>query len=327
MNHKLNKFAFSILIRHAAGSILVFTSLFLVSQSSGQSRATAKVKAKDTAVKMTREEKLVRVTYAKLSFAAQMSILWHAVSQQNGWPGLENQFELNNALNSQIRFDLTDFKVGNLSDIGDRSWTSLIEGPVDVIGVNPQTIPFSITNGHKERKLPISYVEVFWKKKSDPPSEYLESEHKLPTVREVLLDMHGPASGKWSRYASFSVVAAFRQRTVSYRASFLFNTSSTEVLPLDYALGMGPGSVIHVPMYPSALVDSAYREIPFVQGWLIANELKGCKEFKEPEVCCDPTTGQCGIASEDIQRSMAIPIDPEERSILDTRLNHTPKDR
>ncbi len=274
---------------------------------------------------MSREEKLVRITYAKLSFAARMSVLWHAVSQQQGWPGLNDQLTLDKILNDQAKFDLTGFKTGNLSDIGSLSWTSLIEGPVDVIGVNVQYVPFSIRNGKKEHKLPITYADVFWKKKNDLPAEHLAEEHKIPTVKEVLSGMHGPNGGAWSRYASFSVVAILQQRTVSYRATFLFSSNEKEILPLDYALGMGPGSVIHQPMYPSALVDGAYREIPFVQGWITANELEGCKEFAEPEVCCDPARGVCGIASEDLQHSLAVPIDPDERDVLGTRMGLTPK--
>ena len=296
-------------------------------QLNEQHRTGSSKKAGSSNAKMTPEERLVRVTYAKLSFAARISIVWHAVSQKSGWPGLDNQLTLDKALNDQIRFDLTDFRIGNLSDIGDHLWTSLIEGPIDVIGVNIQTVPLGIRiNRHKERKLPITYAEVFWKKKDGPPSEHLAGEHKIPTVKEVMAGIHGPNGGSWSRYASFSVVAALHQRTISYRATFLFSTSGDEVLPLDYALGMGPGGVIHLPMYPGALIDSAYREIPFVQGWIIANELKGFKEFKEPEISCDPTTGQCGIASEDLQHSMLIPIDPDEREILGSRLSNTPKD-
>jgi hypothetical protein len=68
-------------------------------------------------------------------------------------------------------------------------------------------------------------------------------------------------------------------------------------------------------MYPSALVDTAYREVPFIQSWIVANEATNCKKTIASEVCCDPKTWQCGIASEDLQRSMKVAIDPETRSL------------
>lgn len=37
---------------------------------------------------MSHEEEVVRIAYAKLSYATQIGMLWHAVSQHEGWPGL-----------------------------------------------------------------------------------------------------------------------------------------------------------------------------------------------------------------------------------------------
>src|ERR1700704_5967554 len=86
--------------------------------------------------KMSREEQIVRSTYARVTFAAQLGMLWHAVDLDEGWPGLDDGLALTKAMNEQARFDLADFKVGELKDISAASWTSLIEGPVNVLFIH-----------------------------------------------------------------------------------------------------------------------------------------------------------------------------------------------
>jgi len=275
---------------------------------------------------MTHEEQIVRATYARVAFAAQLGMLWHAVELNEGWPGLNDGLALTKAMNEQVRFDLTDVKVGELKDVSATSWTSLTEGPVDTLVIHFVEAPIGFTTKDKRRDFYITYADAAWKPAAPSAIDTLEERARtslVPTVNEVLRSLHKPnGGGEWTRYASYSVVASLRERSISYRATFLFSPSG-EVLPLDYATGMGIAPFVKTMMYPSALVDTAFREIPLVQAWILSNEIKGCKNFNQPEVCCDPVMGRCGIASEDLQRSLGTQIDPDMRSFLSSRL---PKD-
>ncbi|HZE79309.1 MAG TPA: hypothetical protein VE604_00325 [Candidatus Polarisedimenticolia bacterium] len=277
---------------------------------------------------MTHEEQVVRATYARVTFAAQLGMLWHAVELDEGWPGLNDGLVLTKAMNEQVRFDLTDFKVGELKDISTASWTSLIEGPVDTLFIHFVEMPVGFTKDNKTRNFPITYADAAWKPAALSAIDRQEERVRtslVPTVKEVLRSLRKPnGGGEWKRYASYSVVASLREKSISYRATFLFSPDGQEILPLDYATGMGIASFVKTTMFPSALVDTAFREIPLVQSWILSNEIKGCKTSNQPEVCCDPVMGRCGIASEDLQRSLGTQIDPDMRMFLPSRL---PKDK
>jgi len=278
----------------------------------------------DAAHKMSREERIVRSTYARLTFAAQLGMLWHAVELDEGWPGLDDGLALTKAMNEQARFDLTDFKVGELKDISAASWTSLIEGPVNVLFIHFVEMPVGFTKNGKTQNFYITYADAAWQPAGLSAIETLEERARtslVPSVKEVMRSLRKPnGGGEWTRYASYSVVASLRERSISYRATFLFSSNGEEILPLDYATGTGIAPLVKTTMYPSALVDTVFREIPFVQAWILSNEIKGCKNSNQPEVCCDPVMGRCGIASEDLQRSLGMQIDPDTRSLLPSRL-------
>lgn len=302
--------------------VLVMTSFSVVQCQTAQ--APASLFANDHAPRpltMSHEEQVVRTAYAKLSYAAQIGMLFHAVEQHDGWPGLNDGLALSKAMNEQIRFELSDFKVGNLNEIGSLPWSSLMEGPIDVIVVHGGEASIGFTKGASTHNFYITYADAAWK--APPSKREDEQDSKVPNVKEMLQSLRRPnQGGEWTHYASYSVVAMLRERSVSYRAVFLFswNQGNEEVLTLDYALAMGIGTFVNTPMYPSALVDTVLREIPFVQAWIVSNEISGCKSFPKPEVCCDLANGRCGIASEDLQRSLKTALDPDLRWVIATRL-------
>src|ERR1051325_6695215 len=103
------------------------------------------------ATPMTHEEEVIRTAYGKLSFAAQIGMLWHATEQHSGWPRLNDGLVLTKAMNDQIHFDISGLKVGKLADIRNQSWTSLVEGPVDVLFLTAIQSPVGFAKG-KVRK-------------------------------------------------------------------------------------------------------------------------------------------------------------------------------
>ena len=131
------------------------------------------------------------------------------------------------------------------------------------------------------------------------------------TVKDVV-KLTNP--GDWSRYASFTVSARLQGQTISYRATFLFADQGRKVAIFDPAIRMPVE--LNGPLYPTVLVESVYRELPLIKKWVAQNQLTGCKRLKEPEVCCDPEAGRCGLASEDVAHSLTLPIDDNDRWVL-----------
>lgn len=123
-----------------------------------------------------------------------------------------------------------------------------------------------------------------------------------------------PKPAIWSRYASFTVSAHLHGHAISYRATFLFGDHGRKIAIFDPAMRVPVD--LNRPFYPAVLVESVYRELPFIKKWLTDNQLTGCKRLKEPEVCCDPESGRCGLASEDVARSLTLPIDDKDRFVL-----------
>lgn len=267
----------------------------------------------------THEEKVVRTDYAKLSFAAQLGMVWHTARGHSGWPSLSDSEALRHSMQNQLRFELSGFKVGNVNEIMPESWDSLVSSPDEAIKIDYREVPFTIQTPKSRVATQIIYADTSWihARKGDRLMDH------IVTVAEELphISASGPAltvrgNEKWQRYASFGVIATLGGKTLSYRAMFLFRNGSDgheTVLPLDYATQMGIVPFLNSPMYPSALVETSLREIPFVQGWLIANTISGCKKRTQPEVCCDQKTERCGIAAEDLERSFERPIDPLTR--------------
>jgi hypothetical protein len=272
---------------------------------------------------MSHEAEVVRTAYSKLSYATQVGMIWHAIAQHDR--RLEAETALGPAMNEQLQFQLVDFKIGKISDVGKAPWTSLVDAPVGILRVQYQDLPVAFANGTSQASFNIVYADVEWK---TPPDSHIVSNagpathvkaSKTPTVKQVLRALRQPNNGgEWTRYASYSVVAKLHERSISYRATFLFSgkDATEEILPLDYATAMKISSFVKTPMYPAALVNTSFREIPFVQAWIESNALTGCKTFHEPEVCCDPKAGRCGVASEDLQRSLSGPIGPDMKWIV-----------
>ena len=134
------------------------------------------------------------------------------------------------------------------------------------------------------------------------------------------------AGGDWSRYASFNVKLQLNDgtidRTISYHSVFLFADQGATIQTFDPAMHLP--SQLNAPFYPVALLESAYRELPLFKSWIQENQLSGCKKFKEPEICCNPATGRCGPASEDVAQSMNGPIDAKERWVVKALLDSAP---
>lgn len=261
------------------------------------------------------EEQIVRNYYAKLTFMSQLQILSSVIMHSS--PKL-TEAAVHDLMRDQIHLDLSEFQTGDFAQIETRPWTLLLnpDAPQGVIDVN--SVGSNIGVNHHNFEL-TSY-QAAWSKSQLQPERQQEQREQIArsmratnasTVKDVV-KLANP--GDWSRYASFTVSARLQGQAISYRATFLFADHGRKVAIFDPAIRMPVA--LNAPLYPTALADSVYRELPLIKKWVAENQLTGCKRLKEQEVCCDPEAGRCGLASEDVAHSLTLPIDDNDRWVL-----------
>src|SRR5882724_10970232 len=82
---------------------------------------------------ISREEDVVRAAYSNLSSAAQTGTLWHAFESREGQSQNKNRIGLIDAMYMPLRFELDDFKVGDLGHVRNAPATSLVRGPAGIL--------------------------------------------------------------------------------------------------------------------------------------------------------------------------------------------------
>jgi len=277
----------------------------------------------DPALHMAQEEQIVRKYYAKLSFLSQISVLSQIIMHA---PTKLTDAGVRKLLKDGVRFDLSEFQTGDFAEIEDQPWTLLVNpnAPQGVIQASPVDASFNID----KQVLSLKYYQAMLSQAQLHPEEQQESRDQtsryvrlagITTVKDYARVTH---SGEWARYAAFTVHATLAGQAISYRAMFLFAHHGETVAIFDPAVRMPVE--LNAPLYPALLVESVYRELPFFKTWVAENQLSGCKKLKEPEVCCDPATGKCGLASEDVAHSLSLPIDDKDRWVLNGLMDSAP---
>ena len=272
---------------------------------------------------MPQEEQIVRYYYAKLSFLSQLQILSSVITR--GSPSWTEAM-VNELMKNQVHFDLSEFQTGDFAEIEGSPWPLLLnpDAPQGVIDANSASENIGV-NAHS---FSITWYQVAWSQLHTEPERQQKRREQIArdmgsagasTVKDVVR-LTNP--GEWSRYASFTVRTRLQGQDISYRATFLFANRGERIAIFDPA--MRPPVQLNGPFYPTALVDSVYRELPFFKKWVAENQLSGCKRLKEPEICCDPDTGRCGLASEDVAHSLTLPIDDIDRWVLKGLMDSDP---
>ena len=261
------------------------------------------------------EEQIVRNYYAKLSLLSQLQILANVIMRR---PPRLTETAATYLMKDQIHVDLSEFQTGDFAEIESRPWTLLLnpDAPQDVIDVNSTGANIGV-NQHKFSFRSYQAVSSKSQLQTERQQEMREQIARgiratnASTVKDVV---RLTSPGDWSRYSSFTVSARLQGQFISYRATFLFADQGRKIAIFDPAMRMPVE--LNGPFYPTVLVESVYRELPFFKKWVAENQLTGCKRLKEPEVCCDPETGRCGLASEDVAHSLTLPIDDKDRWVL-----------
>ncbi|MBZ5491225.1 MAG: hypothetical protein LAO76_09870 [Acidobacteriia bacterium] len=269
----------------------------------------------DASLHMSQEEQIIRKYYSKLGFLQQISVLLNVIMRHA--PALTEAKALE-LLDGGARFTLSDFQVGNFSEIEGQPWTWLLnlDAPQDVIDVHSGGGNIGINDQH----FFLSWYEPTWNQAHASREQQANRREQttqsaritgVTTVKDLVMVAH---PGEWSRYGAFTVHAMLEGHEINYRATFVFGQHGTRLAIFDPAMHVPVE--INAPLYPSVFVESVYRELPLIREWVNAHQLSGCKKLQEPETCCDPATGQCGLASEDAAHSLNLPINDKDRRVL-----------
>jgi hypothetical protein len=257
---------------------------------------------------MTHEETVVRTAYAKLAFAVEQSTMSELAMESLGIPKKGGPSSDQRMAAAQLSFTLSDFKVGNASEILNRKVEDLIMPAYE------ETI--QVAGGH------YSYIEdgkeSQWYK---PDARWQPTRTLPPDVAEVTLadfyqlqwHQKRPDSA-WQRYASYSVVVTYQGKSRGpYKALFLFghDANGNEVVePEDGTVDAGAlAEVMHEHLFPDAFLHTRLRLLPVVANWLKATQSVASTCSVEQGVCCDLERLQCGPAEADVAKAL-LPATP-----------------
>ncbi len=268
---------------------------------------------------MTHEEVVVRTTYAKLSYAIQIEEISQILrdSKMSNKPVDHTTFS-KRMRDAELKFELTDFKSGNLSDISQTKYSDLVTkpngGPVLSAGAGIWQLA---TDEPKETK-------------SDVATARWSTAQILTENWEITFGEGYPqtqVAGQHSRYAAFKVKVTFQSRSLEYHAMFLFGKDAQgqeTVLPVDTVSNLN-GSALNVFLkrsgYPETLIEGGLGKDPVIYEWLDAGQVSR-PTAKRHEANCDLVTLICGVHSDDLKK---LKVSPKALRVLpaqDKRSSH-----
>jgi hypothetical protein len=265
---------------------------------------------------MSHEESVVRKTYAKLSFAAQLGSIHRSLSKQikNANPSSMDT----DLSRSELRFELKNFATGKLTDIANRSYANLVTKPTGGEALDISTGTFKYTSDDVNSTLEAD-AKAHWTQAQD-----LSQQNWDVPVSQAIAAIDDRAS--YDRYAAYTATVYFEGRSKTYSALFLFgrdkSTDREIVLAIDLVAGNSAvGHFVDHSVYPAALLETNLRSNPAVSKWLNENNDASCKsDAKEP--CCNPKTMTCSIAAGDVQ---AKPSRPTTKLALPKKFRPSPE--
>jgi len=247
------------------------------------------------AAQMTHEETVVRTAYAKLSFAVDINTAY-TVALTN--PGISPADLAELVERKGLRFTLSNFTVGNFSDIAKEPDEVLGQYPdgQDVIHTSVASATFNESN-----MPPISSdgATAQWGQGPEGRSPHLTVGQMLPIMEQE------SGVSPLLRYCTYTVVATLAGRSRSYRASFFFGEGD-KVAPGDVVVALGGGAIapfISHPVYPRVLLETSLWKNPAIRNFVSTTQRPetSCKAGIG-EVCCDAEKLQCGVAAADVRK-------------------------
>jgi hypothetical protein len=245
---------------------------------------------------MSMEETLVRNAYAKFAFAVDLDPITQLALQAQG-------MHTSGPQNSKVTFRLSDFTVGNISDINNRKVLDVISPPGSEV-LQAQGHNYALGGGPN----PIGWntFQPRW-----IPGEEPEPEKTNWTVGH--LHKMEWQDVKWQRYAVYTVLVSYGGKTEGpYRAMFSFGLDANGrniVMSEDSNVdSTALATVLGVDLFPKAFVQTRMRSEEVVKTWLQEREdpTSTCSNDK---VCCDLVQLQCSFSKDDIAAWIAKPLE------------------
>lgn len=222
-----------------------------------------------TADKVTsHEETVVRQTYAKLAYAYDVHNVQQLIEDYEQKGVDVSKINLADAMSQisdeKIHFELSDFKVGNVSDIkGNYDDYVLEPNGSDTLMVIPGT--FDVTEADKHVAHGIT-ADIKWRS-----GERLQPDvWKVPAIQAIGRPLDGVM---YQRYASYRVIVKFQGRERDYRALTLF--APNNILVIDLVTGNSALTFFakrENNVAPNTLAQTANRQNPIVKEWLRKNQ-------------------------------------------------------
>jgi hypothetical protein len=218
---------------------------------------------------MTHEEQVVRTTYAKLSYAIQVEEISKIIFDSKVANKPIDRATFSKRLkDAELRFELTDFKTGEIFAISQTKYSDLVTkpegGPALAIGAGTWK---EVTDDPKETKSDVASAR--W-----GVAQTLTENWEVP-FGEVYPQME--VAGQHNRFAAFKVKVSFQGRSLEYRAMFLFGIDAQgqeTVLPLDTTSNLN-GSPLNAFLkrnaYPETLIEGGLGKDPVIYEWLSTN--------------------------------------------------------
>jgi hypothetical protein len=260
---------------------------------------------------MSHEEAVVRTAYAKFAYASeQYAMTQIATESLDNVVGIKPSSLTSNEriAASQVNFTLSDFVVGNVTDIIHRKATAFITpASGEILMANQRE--YQVAEGGT--MFAAHSIEPNWQQAFPVPQEALGL--SLEDVYQSEWHLLWPNS-RWQRYISYSVVVDYQGKSIGpYKALFVFghDDSGAEVIEPQDAMtdARALGFVIKEPLFPSALVNTRLRASAAVANWLSAKEIAAPScSVGQGDVCCDLNTLQCGPGRDDLTAALAKPI-------------------
>jgi len=256
---------------------------------------------KPTMADMTHEETMVRTAYAKFAYASEQEAIGQLALEAGGTPaphtGLSSDQRLALAHTS---FQLSDFTVGNLSDIINRKAVDLISPPIGEMLTASTPI-------HSYSDYPVSTtwysVQPQWQPATVTSPEVRNA--NLGQLHAMAWHTQAPTT-IWQRYASYSVTVTFQGKSCGpYKALFIFGhdgQGSEMVMPEDANTdSTALARVLAVHLFPDAFLRTRMRTYPVVADWINTHKKYGATCSRgQGDVCCDLVQLECGLGSDDV---------------------------
>jgi hypothetical protein len=263
------------------------------------------------AAEMSHEETMVRTAYARLSYAAQLRVVANDAMHASHLSNAELQEQI---AKLAPRFEIDNVALGNLSAIAGLPWEQMVTKPDgDLIYVRSGGASPSITTGNGVTKRSMFWVMTGW------GNHAFEQGWNGVTVAQAVGDVPKLPGEVYISYLSYQVTAKLEDRSRTYNAMFLFGRDpkgNETIHMIDNVVGLGSLELVSTQsLYPEALLETYYREIPEISDWIAANTV--AKPTETRDVYCSPAG--CGLPASWVNRSLAVPIDPESREFLKMR--------